>query len=362
MPLAIKLPIAAMISPKTTRRTFLKLAALAVGSASVSGAPSLLAQRSPNAKLAIAVIGCGGRGEVSLEAALGEQLVAIVDVDDARLAVATKKASEHNAHPRAFYDYRRMFDAVHKDIDAVMVATPDHHHAPASLRALKLGKHVFCEKPLCHDVAEARALAKAARRHKVTTMMGNQGHCGDGYRRLCEYIWAGAIGDVLETHSWSGFVNGGTGGRPPSKPVPPGLHWDQWLGPAPYRDYHEGLHPLYWRYHLDFGTGGLGDWGCHNLDGVFWALKLEQPDSVECLGTIGGGVEMYPQASVIRWDVPARDNMPPLKVYWYDGSNLKADGKAGPCPLRGDAPRRCPECHDPLCDGPWTPTLPQKTR
>jgi hypothetical protein len=269
-----------MISPNTTRRAFLKQAALALGAASMASAPSLLAQRSPNAKLAVAVIGCGGRGEVSLEAALGEELVAIVDVDDSRLAAAARKASERNAHPRTFSDYRRMFDAMHKDLDAVMVATPDHHHAPASLRGLKLGKHVFCEKPLCHDVAEARALANAARRQKVTTMMGNQGHCGDGYRRLCEYIWGGAIGDVLETHSWSGFVNGGTGSRPPSKPVPAGLRWDQWLGPAPYRDYHEGLHPLYWRYHCDFGTGGLGDWGCHNLDGVFWALKLEQPDTI----------------------------------------------------------------------------------
>lgn len=194
------------------------------------------------------------------------------------------------------------------------------------MRALKLGKHVFCEKPLCHDIGEARALAKAARQHRVTTMMGNQGHCGDGYRRLCEYLWAGAIGNVVETHSWSGFVNGGAGGRPPAKPVPAGLHWDEWLGPAPYRDYHEALHPLYWRYFWDFGTGGLGDWGCHNLDGAFWALKPGPRLTVECLGSIGASEEKYPQASVIRWSSPAREGMPAVKIHWYDGARLKTDG------------------------------------
>jgi predicted dehydrogenase len=285
-------------------------------------APSILSDPVPNSKLATVVIGCGGRGEASLQAALGERLVAIVDADDSRLAAGLGTASKAGAQPRTFYDYRQMFDRMHKEIDAVFVATPDHHHAPASLIALSLDKHVFCEKPLCHEIWHARALAKAARKHKVTTMMGNQGHCEVGYRQLCEYVWAGAIGDVLETHSWSGFVNGGAGGRPPSKPVPAGLHWDQWLGPTPYRDYHDGLHPLYWRYYWDFGTGGLGDWGCHNLDGVFWALKVSHPTSIECLGSIGGSGEKYPQATVIRWEVPAREGMPPFKAHWYDGGKL----------------------------------------
>jgi len=203
------------------------------------------------------------------------------------------------------FDYRKMFDTMHKEIDAVFVATPDHHHAPASMMAMKIGKHVFCEKPLCRDISQARALAEGAKRHNVVTLMGNQGHCAEGYRRLCEYIWTGAIGDVVETHSWSGFVNGAAGPRPPSKPVPAGLHWDEWLGPSPFREYHDGLHPAYWRYYRDFGTGGLGDWGCHNLDGVFWALKIGHPASIECLGTVGGSDEKYPQASVIRWNIPA---------------------------------------------------------
>ncbi len=311
-----------------TRRTFLKQAAIAAGASGVFHAPALLAQPSPNSKLAVAIIGCGGRGEASLDAALKENVVALVDVEDARLSAAARKvAATGGATPRTFFDYRAMFDRMHKDIDAVFVATPDHHHAPASMWALKHNKHVFCEKPLCHDIAQARALAKAAKESNVTTMMGNQGHCADGYRRVCEYIWAGAIGDVIETHTWSGLVNGGAGGRGATKPVPAGLHWDEWLGPSPYREYHDGLHPLYWRYFWDFGTGALGDWGCHNLDGVLWALKPGHPTSIECLGTIGGSDEKYPQASVIRWNIPARDKMPAFKAYWYDGSKVGANVK-----------------------------------
>jgi predicted dehydrogenase len=312
---------------KYNRRKWLKTVAAAAGSAGASRlfhAPAILADTSPNSKLAVAVIGCGGRGEASLEAALGERVVALADIDDTRLAAGASKVSQNGAKPRTFSDYREMFDTMSNEIDAVFVATPDHHHAPASLRAIKLGKHVFCEKPLCHDIFQARALAKAAAEHKVTTLMGNQGHCEEGYRRVCEYIWAGAIGDVVETHTWCGFVNGGVGGRSPSKPIPVGVHWDQWLGPSPYRDYQEGLHPAYWRFWWDFGTGSMGDWGCHNLDGVFWALKPGAPTSIECLGTIGGSDEKYPQCSVIRWNIPARDNMPALKVHWYDGGRLAA--------------------------------------
>src|ERR1035441_2336229 len=201
-------PVTMLVPDKTSRRTFLKRAALTVGAAQALEGTFLFADVEPQRKLRTAVIGCGGRGEVSLDGALSGNLVAIVDVDDKRLAAAAKKSAAGGARRRAFSDYRRMFDTMHKEIDAVFVATPDHHHAPASMLAIQLGKHVYCEKPLCHDVFEARALAQAAREHKVTTMMGNQGHCEEGYRLLCEYIWSGAIGDVLETHSWSGFVNG----------------------------------------------------------------------------------------------------------------------------------------------------------
>ena len=208
---------------------------------------SLLANPSPNSRLAVAVIGCGGRGEASLMTAAEENLVAIADVDDARLAVAAAKVSRLGVRPKAFFDYRRMFDAVHKGIDAVFVATPDHHHAPASMMAMQLGKHVFCEKPLCHDIGQARALAAAARKNKVITQMGNQGHCAEGYRRLCEYLWAGAIGEVLETHSWNGFVNGGVRRPAAGMPVAPRPALGRVAGAPPSRDYHEGLHPAYWR-------------------------------------------------------------------------------------------------------------------
>jgi predicted dehydrogenase len=327
----MEMPNPEKMTKQFSRRWWLKsmvAGASALGASRFFPAPIVLADLSANSRLATALIGCGGRGEASLTAALGEKLVAIVDVDDSRLAAAAKKAAESGANPRTFFDYRQMFDTMHKEIDAVFVATPDHHHAPAAMRAIQLGKHVFCEKPLCHDIWQAHALARAAKKHKVTTMMGNQGHCEEGYRQLCEYLWAGAIGDVIETHSWSGFVNGGAGGRPPAKPVPAGLHWDQWLGPAPYRDYHEGLHPLYWRYYWDFGTGGLGDWGCHNLDGVVWALKPGQPKTIECLGTIGGSDEKYPQASVVRWNIPTRDGLPAFCAYWYDGAKLPTDANA----------------------------------
>jgi predicted dehydrogenase len=151
--------------------------------------------------------------------------------------------------------------------------------------------------------------------------MGNQGHCEEGYRRLCEYIWSGAIGNVLETHSWTDRANGGEGPRPPTQAPPTGMDWDQWIGPAPYREYHTDLHPHEWHGWYDFGNGSIGNMGCHILDGVFWALKIEHPTSMEVEMNRGGSEERYPTGSRIRWDVPARGNLPPVKVYWYEGLN-----------------------------------------
>ncbi|HUU09107.1 MAG TPA: Gfo/Idh/MocA family oxidoreductase [Phycisphaerae bacterium] len=313
--------------PRLTRRRFLKRAAALTGAAAVAQAgvgPLVLAEGAAAPKLRCAVIGCNGQGMASVHAAAGERIVALVDADDKRLAatlkeLAAKYPDSNSGAIKTYFDYRRLFDEMAKDIDVVFVATPDHHHASASMRAIKLGKHVFCEKPLAHTIHECRALAEAARAANVRTQMGNQGHCADGYRRLCEYIWAGAIGNVLETHTWIGMVNGGTGGRPPSRPMPEGLHWEEWLGPAPYRDFHPGLHPGAWRSWWDFGNGTLGDWGCHQLDGVFWALKLGHATSVECLEMHGGSDERYPLGSAVRYEFPARGNMPPVKVHWYDG-------------------------------------------
>src|SRR5262245_55871089 len=214
------------------RRRFLQQsAALAAGTQLVT-VPAILANRAPSETLGIAVIGCGGQGGGNPGLAARERLVACVDVDEKRLGTAIDKLGSKVDNPRTYHDYRRMFDECHKQIDAVLIATPDHHHAPAAIRAIQLGKHVFVEKPLTWCLDEARKLTEAARQARVATQMGNQGHSGEGYRRLCEYIWAGVIGNVVETHSILERNFGGQGGRPPKMPVPAGLHWDEWLGPA----------------------------------------------------------------------------------------------------------------------------------
>jgi predicted dehydrogenase len=259
-----------------------------------------------------------------------ERFVAVCDVDDNKLAGKLKLFSEKlpsQRPPKSYFDYRKMLEECQKDIDVVLIATPDHHHAPAAIRAIHLGKATFSQKPLAHDIYECYALAKAAREKKVPTQMGNQGHCSDTIRTACEYIWAGAIGQVTETHSLLGRNFGGSGGRPASKPVPAGLHWDEWIGPAPYRDYHDGLHPFSWRNWRDFGTGTIGDMACHNLDALFWALKIGQAKqfTVECLHTQGGSEEMYPQSNIVRYEVPAREGMPPVKVHVYDNADLRPE-------------------------------------
>ena len=323
------------MTKRITRRSFLRSSAALAGAAvaaRLTGAPAILAEGSPNSKLGMVLIGCGGRGTAAhLPECARERLVAVVDADEARAASALKFLKDNAgkfkladldpSKVKIFTDYRRMFDEIHKEIDAVVVATPDHQHACPSMMAIKLGKGVYCEKPLTHTIHEARALAEAARRHKVATQMGNQGHSSEEYRRLCEFIWAGAIGNVTEVHCCTnrpGWPQG-ISARPPGKPVPAGLHWDEWIGPAPFRDYHDGLHSFKWRGWWDFGCGALGDMACHIMDGAFWALKLGYPTGVECLEASDPVGETFPRSSVIRWDFPARGEMPPVKVFWYDG-------------------------------------------
>jgi predicted dehydrogenase len=305
---------------KSSRRTFLKQSIAAATTIPAFGVPTILAQRNPNEKLGIAVIGCGGQGSGKVNAAQGERLVALVDVDDSKLGEAIKTVAAKYPNPTTFADYREMFDKCHKDLDAVLISTPDHSHAPAAIRAISLGKSVLCEKPLTQCLYEARTLTEAAKKFKVATQMGNQGHSGEGYRRLCEYIWAGAIGDVTETHSKMDRSFGGKDNRPKGKPVPKDLHWDLWLGPASDRDYHDGLHPFSWRSWVDFGTGTLGDMGCHVLDGAFWSMKLADAKSfsIECIAQKNGSKEMYPQDNHIRWQFPARGDMPAVTVNGYD--------------------------------------------
>lgn len=313
-----------------TRRSFVKRSALAAGV--FATAPfNILNAANAGDKVRFVQIGCGGRGASShLPAAQNEHLVAIVDVEENRHAVVQKWLEGKGGDAsklQVFTDYRKMFDKVEKEIDAVFIATPNHHHALPSLIAMQLGKAVYCEKPVCHDIGEARAMRKMAAEKKVATQMGNQGHCEEGYRKLCEYIWAGVIGKVTETHSWTNRANGGEGPRPPKEPVPAGIHWEEWIGPAPYRDYHSDLHPHSWHGWYDFGNGSIGNMGCHVLDGAYWALKIDHPTSIEVEAMRGGSDERYPMGSRVRWDVPARGDMPPVKVYWYEGLKQDATGR-----------------------------------
>jgi len=276
----------------------------------------------PSEKLNLAGIGIGGQGAHDLNELSSENIVALCDVDAAHAANTFKK------YPKAkiYKDYRKMLEQ-QKDIDGVVVATPDHLHACVSTAAMKMGKHVYCEKPLTHSVWEARQVAQIAREHKVATQMGNQGQASEDTRRLCEMIWDNAIGPVREAHVWTdrpanGLFNEywpqGVGRPKDSPPVPPTLEWDLWLGPAPRRPYHPAYLPFVWRGWWDFGTGALGDIGCHSLDPVFRALKLGHPLSVEASST-RVNEETYPLASMVTYHFPARGEMPPLKLVWYDG-------------------------------------------
>lgn len=333
---------------KMHRRSFLKKSFLAAGGVAAArylAFPNIVSARQPGDKLNCVFIGCGGRGETHLEqvaVAQGQNIVAFVDPDDRQIARKRRwlrdKHQLDTSNAKAFNDYRVMFDKLGKGVDAVFIAAPNHHHAPASLRAMEAGIHVYCEKPLTHDIAEARLMAeKSLYYNKVATQMGNQGHCEGGYRRLCEFIWAGVIGNVTETHSWTNRANGGVGPRPPALPVPAGMHWDDWIGPAPYRDYHADLHPHEWHGWYDFGNGSIGNMGCHVLEGVFWALKAGHPTSVEAEYIRGGSDERYPIGSRIRWDVPAREGMTPLKAYWYEGVNASAPPPEPAAPAKGDS-------------------------
>jgi predicted dehydrogenase len=313
------------------RRRFLKHAALATGTLSAVGTlpgPNVFAATGAADKLNVVQIGCGGRGLSShLDQVIGlhkQNLVAIVDPDENRHGAVKnwmKNRSLDADKVQAFVDYRPMFEKIGKQIDAVFIASPNHQHALAAMIAMQLGKNVYCEKPVCQTIGEARMLREMARKSKVATQMGNQGHCMEGYRRLCEYIWGGVIGKVTETHSWTDRCNGGVGPRPPVEPVPKGMHWDSWIGPAPYRDYHSDLHPHEWHGWYDFGNGSIGNMGCHVLDGVYWALKLEHPTGIEVEYIRGGSNERYPTGSRIRWEFPARGEMPPVKVFWHEGLN-----------------------------------------
>jgi predicted dehydrogenase len=316
-------------SNKQSRRTFfaqagMASAAIALQTARAEGKANRVA---PNERLNIATVGAGGKAASNireLERTGQVNLVAFSDVDDER---AGKTYRQFPDVP-TYRDFRKMLDQV-KDIDAVLVATPDHMHAPATMAALQLGKHVYCEKPLTHTVYEARVIAEAAAKFDCVTQMGNQGTAFDGPRRLIEWIQGGVIGTVREVHAWSdrpthkGKILWPQGvNRPSDMPkVPDTLDWDLWLGPAPKRPYHPAYPPFKWRGWWDFGSGGLGDMGIHNLAPIFDALQLDAPTSVTASSTLFNA-ESLPLASTVHYQFPERNGRAPVELHWYDGGIL----------------------------------------
>ena len=300
---------------QVSRRIFLSAAVGAAGAAMAR--PAWAKAKSPNEKLNIAGVGIGGRGRSNLHECMGENIVALCDVDE---KYAGKTFGEFPKAKR-YKDFREMLEK-QKDIDAVVIATPDHLHAIVSMTAIKMGKHVYCEKPLTRTIHESRALMKAAREHKVVTQMGIQGHSMDGIRLVTEWINDGAIGKVREVHIWTdrpaGWWPQGVDRPKDTPPAPDTLDWDLWLGPAPERPYNPAYCPFVWRGWWDFGCGALGDMACHLMDAPFSALELGYPTSVEASSTPVND-ETAPLASTIRYEFPARGDTPPVSLTWYDG-------------------------------------------
>lgn len=307
-----------------SRRSFVKTSAAAVAASAVF---QIVPRRAvagggeppPSERLNIAGIGLGARGFGLLQGlAADHNVVALCDVDDRTAAEAYRQ------WPKAarYRDFRKMLES-QKDIDAVTIATPDHLHFVIAMWALKHGKHVYCEKPLTHTIAEARALAKAAGEAKVATQMGNQGNAGEGVRLMQEWIEDGAIGSVREVHAWTNKPVWPQGiGRPTgAPPVPDGLDWDLWLGPVPERPYHPAYLPFKWRGWWAFGSCVIGDMACHVLNNPWRALNLGLPASVEAYSS-GCTAETGPLASMVYFDFPARGEMPPVNVTWYDGGMM----------------------------------------
>ncbi|CAN5282755.1 Gfo/Idh/MocA family oxidoreductase [soil metagenome] len=315
---------------RMNRRRFLKSAAATAGAGYFYSASAVSAARAasgPNDKIHFASIGVGGKGDgdCSHAGSLGE-MVAICDVDERNL---NNKAKAFTS-AKKYTDYRKLLEEMGKNIDAVTVRTPDHSHAPASIMAMKMKKHVYCQKPLTHTVFEARQMREIAKKMGVATQMGNQGSAESGLRRAVELVQSGLIGPVKEAHVWTNRPvwpqAPGVVARPPEKPTPEYLHWEEFIGPAPMRPYAEyptgrrkgAYHDFNWRGWWDFGTGALGDMACHTANMAFRALKLGYPTSVIAEAT-DVNPETYPSSAKIIFQFPAREDMPAVTFNWYEG-------------------------------------------
>lgn len=310
-----------------TRRAFLRDAAWAGSGLIILSNSRLVRGTQANSKLNIAAIGVAGRGGDDVNGVASQNLVALCDVHESHAA----KTFERFPSARKYRDFRRMFDEIHGQIDAVVIGTPDHTHAPAGVMAMKLGKHCYCEKPLTHSVHEARVMANLANDKKLVTQMGTQIHAGTNYRRVVELVQTGAIGPVAEVHVWMGANLNGPAvptdrsqpDAPTDKPdVPADLDWDLWLGPAAYRPYSPAYAPFQWRYWWNFANGQLGDFFCHFCDLAFWALKLRHPTTVEAEGPVHP--ESASRWTIARQQYPARGDLPPVALTWYNGGPYPA--------------------------------------
>ena len=296
------------------RRDFLKVSAAVAAGAWVSGR-SAAASASANEKLNIICVGVGGRAQSNIEGCATQNIMALADVDENSLNFA---AAQHKK-ARKYVDWRKMYDQ-EKSADAVIISTPDHIHAHAALAALRLGKHVYCEKPLTHSVCECRQVALAADKAKKATQMGTQIHAGDNYRRVVELLRAGAIGTVKRIHVWVPTAYNGVQRPSETPPVPATLNWDLWIGPAPLRPYHPCYHPARWRGWWDFGGGGLSDMACHHMDLSHWAFDLRTPETIEARGP-----EVHPECTpswlTVDYHYAPSGDRPPIHLTWYNGKD-----------------------------------------
>ena len=328
--MAVRKTRTATTSPASpNRRDFLKQTAVFTGAA-MFAAPAIVRGRNLNEKLNVAIIGAGGRGAANARGVASENIVALCDVSEANLAQAAQSYSQ----ARKFTDFRKLYDEPQL-FDAVVVSTCEHTHAFATLPALQLGKHVYCEKPLTHGVWEARVIREAANKAKVATQMGIQIHAGNNYRRVVELVQSGAIGDVTEAHVWVGRAWGWHPSReeankhgdiiyvterPAEEKPPANLNWDLWLGPAPQRPFSSAYVPgPKWYRWWDFGSGTMSDLGSHWNDLPFWALKLQAPNTIEAAGP-PPHPELAPASMRARYEFPAREGMPPVTLTWYQGT------------------------------------------
>jgi hypothetical protein len=326
----------------TSRRHFF-LGTLLAGAAPVGGFGSVaslkqLGYKSPNEKLNFAAIGAGGKGYTDIMGCKSENFVAMADPDEKR----AERTFQLYPNVPKYKDFRQMLDKENKNIDAVLVSCPDFMHGTAAMWAMSRGKHVYCQKPLTHTVWEAHELTAAARKYKVATQMGNQGYSNEGARQCCEIIWNGDIGNVTEVHAWTNrplsYWRQGPDVIPTEAAVPSTLDWDVWQGITEERPYSPAYVPHNWRGFPAYGAGPIGDMACHILGTPNMALRLGNLISVECVKQIGKSPYTYPQQSVLRYDFGPRDNMPPVKVYWYDSLTNRPDFPGvSPDELLGDS-------------------------